>query len=220
MDALRSHPTGLRTGLVLAWFLVLAAVNWLPLNVNSAPSASSLPGTAKDVAQRQGEWALSADGHAVRDSEGETFAVRTVGPFIVLGDWEVVRQRWLSTSWVPLADLFAGTEYHAFDEIIRKTLQFSLLGALLVPATGRFGRAIWRPVLAGFCLACLFEAGQLFVPGRLCSISDITVETGGAMLGFLAFSRLLVSKENRPADFPATDQRDQSRRLETCSSYV
>ena len=56
----------------------------------------------------------------------------------------------------------------------------------------------------GFCLACLFEAGQLFVPGRTCSASDVLIETTGAVAGFLLFRRLLLLAEGRPAIEPSS----------------
>ena len=87
----------------------------------------------------------------------------------------MVQRRWRATPWMPLVDLFADTEYHAFDELVRKTLQFMVLGALLVPMTGNNRRAVWRAFLAGVCLATLFEAGQLFVPDRVCSTSDVVI---------------------------------------------
>ena len=203
VDALCSRLEWLRVGLFLAWFLALAAVNWYPENVISAVEAASPPRTPNEAAQRQ--WVLSAEGHKLRKSDGsQTLAVRTVGPFVVLADGEVVRRRWQATPLVPLVDLFPDTTYHAFDEIVRKTLQFMLLGALLVPATGKSWRPVWRALLAGFCLSSLFEAGQLFVPNRVCSMSDVLIETTGAVLGFVFLRCLLVLMEGRTAKNPTS----------------
>jgi VanZ family protein len=205
MGALRSRRVWLRVGIFLAWFLVLVVSDWYPLNVISAASAALPPRTPAEAHQRKDEWVQSHDGRTLRNSDGsQTFAVRPVGPFVVLANWEVVQQRWQATPLVPLVDLFADTEYHAFDELVRKTLQFMLVGALLVPATGKNWRAIWRALLAGFCLASLFEAGQLFVPGRVCSASDVVIETSGAVLGFLFFRRLLVQMEGQPPEIPTS----------------
>ncbi len=196
VDALRSRLVWLRVGIFLVWLSLLAVADWYPLNVVSAESAAVVSKTPNEAAHRKNEWALSADGGTITNKEGKTLAVRTVGPFVVLVDWQVVQQRWQETSWVPLVDLFAGTEYHAFDELVRKTLQFMLLGALLVPARGEGRRVIWA-FLAGFLLASVFEAGQLFVPDRYCSVSDVVIETTGAVLGFLFFRRILVLMDGR-----------------------
>ena len=204
LDALRAHPEWLRFGVFLVWLVLLAVADWYPVNVTSIASVALPPRTSNEAYQRKNEWQLSDDGSTIRNSKGRTFAVHTMGPFVVHADWEAVQRRWQETPLVPLVDLFSGSEYHAFDELVRKTLQFMVLGALLVPGTGKNRRVIWRAFFAGFCLASLFEAGQLFVPDRVCSTSDVVIETSGAVLGFLFFRRFLVLIEARNVEGPTS----------------
>ena len=200
VEAMRSRPVRLRVGIFLAWFLVLAVANWYPLNMISAASGA-FSRKPNEPALRDNQWVLSTDGRVVTNQDSsQTLAVQTLGPFVVLTDLEVVQRRWHVTPLTPLVDLFPDSEYHAFDELVRKTLQFTVLGALLVPTTAKSWRAVWRAVLTGACLATLFEVGQLFVPDRVCSTSDVVFETSGAVLGFLFFRRLLVLLEGRTAD--------------------
>ena len=70
-------------------------------------------------------------------------------------------------------------------------MQFLVLGSLLAlafrPASGQG----WVRLLAGAgLLAALFEIGQLFLPTRYASITDVLVETTSAGLGLLAWGRL------------------------------
>jgi VanZ family protein len=206
LSALRSRPTLLRASMLLAWFVLLAWLDWYPFNVVSASSAAVAPRTPSETSQRKNEFVISEDGRYIRNKDGtQTFAVNTIGPFVLLADWQDVQQRWQATPLLPLVDLFVGSEYHAFDELVRKSLQFMYLGALLVPTAGA-RNVIWRALAAGFLLSSLFEAGQLFVPDRVCSASDVVIETAGTVLGFLLFRRLLVLTDGESeASAPAAE---------------
>ena len=192
-----------RLCLFLGWFLVLVVVNWFPFETLTAQEAALPPRTPADAAERATAWVLGDSGRLVRSPAGDTLSVRTIGPLVVLTDLNEVRQRLLTTSPVPLVDLYAGSDYHAFDEVLRKTVLFLPLGALLVPVSSAKGRrGLWRALLVGFLLACLFEAGQLFVPDRTCSVSDVLIETSGAVLGFVLFRRLRTLLEGQSAVEP------------------
>jgi glycopeptide antibiotics resistance protein len=200
MEVLRSNPVALRVGLLAVWFVVVATVHWYPVDVITAAEAAEPSRTPAEVARREKAWFLSDDGRELHKYDySQTLAVQTVGPFLVLMDWHIVTRRWQETSLVPLEDLFPDTDYHAFDELVQKTLLFMPLGALLVPVTGRNWQAIWRAAWAGFCLSSLFAAGQLFVPTRLASISAVVIETVAAALGFALIHQIRVLMESRPA---------------------
>jgi VanZ family protein len=200
------HPL-VRPCLFATWFVVIAAVNWYPFEIITAGEARESRG---DDFQRV-EWVLSDDGERVRPPLGKgTMTVATFGPLVVLTDMNDVRRRWEQTPAVPMVDLYYNTEYHAFDEVLRKTLHFLPLGMLLVPLSATNGRrGVWRALFVGLFFACLFEAGQLFVPDRSCSTSDVVVETSATVLGFLLFRRFLVLLENRPAVEPTSSQRNR-----------
>jgi glycopeptide antibiotics resistance protein len=198
-----------RPCLFLTWLLAVVVVNWFPFDVISG----------YETAMGAKEWVLSQDGRSVRSpDQGEELPVRTVGPFVVLADAGVVRRRFLLTPLVPMVDLQSGADYEAFDQVVRKTLLFLPLGALLVPsplplslrraggrgegaAKGRTG--VWRALLVGLLLSCFFEAGQLFIPDRTCSTSDVLIETIGTVLGFVLFRRLLLLLGSQAAAEPS-----------------
>jgi glycopeptide antibiotics resistance protein len=88
---------------------------------------------------------------------------------------------------VPFTDLYLGSEYHAFDQILQKSLLFVPVGALLV----RPGRSCLPALLAGFVLSVFLEAGQLGLPTRYTSVTDVLIESSAAWLGCVLARRLL-----------------------------
>jgi VanZ family protein len=106
-------------------------------------------------------------------------------PLQFLTDMEQIAQRAAAVRWVLFADYYAGSDYNAFTQLLRKTLLFLPLGALL--ALGVFvperGHGIAPAVLVGLLASAILEAGQLALPGRFASFTDVLVETTGAWLG-------------------------------------
>jgi glycopeptide antibiotics resistance protein len=213
----RRFPSALtRPCLFLAWFLVAAVVNWVPADLITEEEEAVPPRAPAEAAWQAEAWVVSHDGRFVRPPDrGEAIPVRRLGPFVVLVHPGVVRQRLLNTPPVPLQDLWVGSPFHAADEVLHKMLLFLPLGALLVPRpTAKGRRGVWRALLAGFFLASLFEAGQLLVPGRTCSTSDILIETNGAVVGFLLYRRLLILGSRRPAaELPPAPGGEGPRRI-------
>jgi glycopeptide antibiotics resistance protein len=87
---------------------------------------------------------------------------------------------------VPFADLYPGSDYHAFDQVLTKTLLFLPVGGLLA----RRGRSTLPGFLAGLALSGALEVGQLGLPTRCASVTDVLVETSGAWLGCFLARRL------------------------------
>jgi glycopeptide antibiotics resistance protein len=108
-------------------------------------------------------------------------------PFDFSGDAGEWRERWSAVPLVPFTDLYFGSEYHAFDQILQKTLLFLPVGALLV----RPGRSCLPALLAGFVLSVILEAGQLGLPTRYTSVTDVLIESSAAWLGCILARRLL-----------------------------
>jgi glycopeptide antibiotics resistance protein len=98
-------------------------------------------------------------------------------------------------SLVPFLDYYQGNYWNSFDQLVHKTLLFVPLGALLgfvlhgVPPR-RTGVMV---VLAAALVATTLEAGQLFLPTRYASVTDIIVESSGAWLGWLLASCYLAA---------------------------
>ncbi len=96
-------------------------------------------------------------------------------------------QRLGTVSPVPFADLYAGHVFNAFDQVLQKTLLFLPVGALLA----RPGRSAVLAVLAGLALSTALEVGQLGLPTRFPSVTDVVIGTGGAWLGCVLARRYL-----------------------------
>jgi VanZ family protein len=82
-----------------------------------------------------------------------------------------------------------GTGLGVWDTILRKgahVTEYALLAALLLRAVGRA-----MPALAlGIAYAASDEVHQSFVRGRHASPVDVAIDTGGLVLGLLAWRRL------------------------------
>lgn len=96
-------------------------------------------------------------------------------PFDFDGDPARAFRRFRALSPVPFADYYWGTEFNAFDQLLRKTLLFLPVGALLGP--GRL------TVPIGFAVAAALEVGQLFLPSRTASLTDVLIAGFGAWIG-------------------------------------
>jgi glycopeptide antibiotics resistance protein len=91
-------------------------------------------------------------------------------------------------SWLPFLDYYQGSYLNFLHQIVRKTLLFipvGLLGSALASSLFSIPTG-WRSlVVIGGALgvAIVLEIGQAFLPTRYPSITDILVETAGAVLG-------------------------------------
>jgi glycopeptide antibiotics resistance protein len=103
---------------------------------------------------------------------------------------------------VPFSWYYAGTEFHAFTEMSRKSLLALPLGVLL-RLSWPDDRARWLGsrlrlvVLAGlaFCLLFAIEAGQVFLPGRVPDVTDAIVGELGVVAGLWLIGLFLASPQ-------------------------
>jgi VanZ family protein len=95
-------------------------------------------------------------------------------------------------SLIPLADTLQGDYLLAFDNLVQKVTLFLPLGALLAPRHVPPGRGIGllAVALVSLAVAAGLEAGQLFLPTRTPSLTDVLVETAGACLAFALTCRI------------------------------
>ncbi|HBI43173.1 MAG TPA: hypothetical protein DDY78_10005 [Planctomycetales bacterium] len=99
--------------------------------------------------------------------------------------------RWREISWLPFVDYLQASYLEEAQGAADKVMQFLLLGALLALAFRPRLASGWSALLASACLlAVLFEAGQLFLPTRYTSVTDVLVETTSAGLGVIVWSRI------------------------------
>jgi glycopeptide antibiotics resistance protein len=110
-------------------------------------------------------------------------------PFDFDFDATTALDRLSAMSFVPLADYQEASPYQAFDQALHRVLLFAPLGALLASLVNRR-----RPeALVAVCAALLalgIEAGQLFLPDRYPSVTDVLLETVGAWAGAVLYRQM------------------------------
>jgi VanZ family protein len=90
---------------------------------------------------------------------------------------------------VPFSSYYAGTEFHAFTEMSRKSLLALPLGVLLRlvwPDDRRWPTSRLRLVVLaglGFCLLFAIEIGQVFLPDRVPDVTDAIMGELGVVAG-------------------------------------
>jgi glycopeptide antibiotics resistance protein len=109
---------------------------------------------------------------------------------------------------LPFLDYYRGDYLGALDDFVHKVLLFLPLGALLAPPPSA---RVWSRVglfgwLLATGLAVVLEAGQLFLPTRYASLTDVLVGSLAACLGLLLVHRLRAAlpwQEKIPSRFGA-----------------
>jgi glycopeptide antibiotics resistance protein len=107
-------------------------------------------------------------------------------PFNFTLDAGFVAGRVRGLALIPFADYYWGNYWNGFDQFVHKMLLFVPLGALLSLslATMLWGRDMLIVLLAAV-IAAVIEAGQLFLPTRYASLTDVLIESSGAWLGLV-----------------------------------
>lgn len=115
-------------------------------------------------------------------------------PFNFALNSAAARQRLHHVSLLPFLDYYQGNYLHGLDEAVHKTLLFVPLGALLAPPVpASRGAILFRWSLA-VAVAVVLEAGQLFLPTRYASVSDVLM--GAVTAGFGMFLVCHASKSS------------------------
>jgi glycopeptide antibiotics resistance protein len=96
-------------------------------------------------------------------------------------------------SWIPFADYYRQGYLHAFDEMLSKIVLFMPVGLFLALVCRQADQRLagLLVVLLAAMLATTFEAGQLFLPSRYASVTDVLLETLGVWLGFVVGRRVV-----------------------------
>jgi VanZ family protein len=154
------------------WGLVLALRQWRPAAGASAPQArAALLGLLLLI------WGAAA-------------VLVNWQPFEFTLDTQFALERLSRLPLLPFKDYQWDNPLNAFDQFVHKLLLFVPLGALLtltLPPTTRVRRGLVL-LVAGLVAASL-EAGQLFLPTRYPSVTDVLVETSGAWVGLTVTAR-------------------------------
>jgi glycopeptide antibiotics resistance protein len=106
-------------------------------------------------------------------------------PFDFTPDAGLVGGQLRQVSLVPFADYYWGNYWDGFDQFVHKMVLFVPLGVLLTVALpAARGRGALVVGLAAL-VAAVIEAGQLFLPTRYASVTDVLIASGGAWVGLL-----------------------------------
>jgi glycopeptide antibiotics resistance protein len=148
--------------------------------------------------------ALIADGQAAKaKTKGQALAYGALAGWLgllVLVEWQPFNfnfsaseaaRRLGELSLLPFADYQQSDYLNAFDQICSKTVLFLPVGALLAwlgsgPRGSGAGLLVLLPAIL---LTTLLEGGQLILPTRYASVTDILIESFGVWLGFVVVRR-------------------------------
>ena len=129
-------------------------------------------------------------------------------PFDFSFDRDFVRSRLLESRRAPFEALYFGTEFRALTEVLHKAGFMLPLGVLLGyifnNGTRRLPRGLVHAaaILVVVIVAASIEAGQLFLPGKIADLTDVLLESAGAIAGYFV-GVAAVSASRRP--LPAQD---------------
>jgi glycopeptide antibiotics resistance protein len=119
-------------------------------------------------------------------------------------DWdlELGEERLRSLPLVPFVDALRGDPLNAFASLVQKLVLYLPLGVLVTTWRPTPARFAWVPALVcGAVVALTLEAGQLFLASRTATLTDVYIETAGAVLGSVITRRVCLSPESKPAAF-------------------
>lgn len=119
-------------------------------------------------------------------------------PFEITDDPDLIRRRFQRILGIPGASLYSVSEFRAITEILRKTLLFAPLGALLTRAAlcKVHSRKMYWILLSGclvvsFCVGLIIELGQVLIIEHTPDTSDALLCALGAAVGIFITARLL-----------------------------
>jgi glycopeptide antibiotics resistance protein len=107
-------------------------------------------------------------------------------PFDFRLEVEPALDRVRQMSWLPFVDYYHGSYLNFLNQVVRKTLLFFPVGLLgNAVLTQNIRRRVLAVIFGAFGLALVLEIGQVFLPTRYPSITDILLETVGAYCGYI-----------------------------------
>jgi glycopeptide antibiotics resistance protein len=110
-------------------------------------------------------------------------------PFDFAPSLSAARVRLHQVSLLPFLDYLRGNYLNSLDDAIHKILLFVPLGALLSPAVPASRTAILFRWSLAVAVAVVLETGQLFLPTRYASVTDVLVGSIAAGIGLLVRNR-------------------------------
>jgi len=113
-------------------------------------------------------------------------------PFRIDTDPTFLAKHWHDVNWIPFADYYWGTEYDAFDNLLRKTLPFFIGGVCwagaMRQATPQF--RLWSMVGGSLFVTLLVKSVQILMPDHFPGITDVLMQPLAGALGTIVGGRL------------------------------
>ncbi len=190
------------TRVLLAGFTLTAAIEFMQLFVESrsCDTTDILIGTLAVLGGWTFAWrsALAGDpnpGWLMLGGWITLLVVLNWIPFNFSADFADLKLRMLCLSPIPFRDYQQSTPFQALEEMLKKIVLWVPVGALLFLSLRRSERGFTAPtaLLMALAFAVVIEAGQLFLPTRWPSVTDVVLETGGAWLGLAGARRATVA---------------------------
>lgn len=95
-----------------------------------------------------------------------------------------------TVSLLPFVDYLQGSNYlDQLDDGIHKTLLFMTLGVVVTPPETATRAALVFCWVLAFTVAVVLEAGQLFLPSRCASVTDVLIAAASSWIGLLVTNR-------------------------------
>ncbi|NTV70746.1 MAG: VanZ family protein [Azonexaceae bacterium] len=110
---------------------------------------------------------------------------------------------WMAFTRIPFLMLFEGSELNAINEMLRKIAFFVpggtiwCLGMAAFRKNDRITGSKTTGIFALVSVAIAVETGQLFIPGKFADLTDVLLETVGALTGMLAGAWVLSAYQVR-----------------------
>lgn len=114
-------------------------------------------------------------------------------PFDVTHDKHLIKQRLDGLVQVPFSALYAGSDFNAMNQVLRKGLWYAPLGVLLAMSVSKLrSRVIPFALcfLAALGVAMFIELGKVLIPSRVADLTSVVLEALGFTVGMSATARL------------------------------
>lgn len=115
-------------------------------------------------------------------------ALWALRPFVPEFDGGILAQKLHNRWWLPLASLGMRMDFFSVVDVCSPFFLYMPLGALLAVWPLR-SRGALRGPMPGVYLACLLEASQFVVEGRLPDITDAMVQASAVLVGWAIMRR-------------------------------
>ncbi len=119
-----------------------------------------------------------------------------LSPFDVTHDKHLIKQRLEGVLRVPFSALYAGTDFNAMNQVLRKALWYAPLGALLAMSVSKLRTRVMPFIFCfsvAFGVAVFIELGKVLIPSRIADLTNVVLEAFGFTVGIIITARITKS---------------------------